>query len=264
MRVVFQGLILVFLFFGLWFLMDKVDWINLFRIEKLTFETEQKLGNVFWDAIIKTENELTEKEVVLAVDNMLSKVCIANNISTTNIKTHLIRKDEVNAFALPGGHLIIYTGLINKAENPEELLGVMCHELAHIELQHVKKKLLKEIGLSVLLSITTGNAGSEIIQETVKQLSSSSFDRRLEKEADIKSVDYLIAANVNPKPFSDFLNRIAEDNSEMDKNFSWISTHPDSKERARYILEYSQKHKRQYVQVMSIVAWDQLKQKIAE
>lgn len=264
MKVVFQGLILVFLFLGLWFIMTKVDWINLFRIEKLTEKTEQKLGNIFWNAIANTENELTEKEVVLAVDSMLSKVCIANNINSTNIKMHLIIKDEVNAFALPGGHLVIYTGLIKKAENPEELLGVICHELAHIELQHVKKKLLKEVGLSVLLSITTGNTGTEIIQETVKQLSSSSFDRKLEKEADIKSVEYLYAANIDPKPFSKFLNRIAEENPEMDKLFSWISTHPDSKERARYVLEYCQKLKGKFVQIMPNEAWNQLKQTVAK
>ena len=97
------------------------------------------------------------------------------------IKVHVLNKDEINAFALPNGHLIIYSGLINNSGNQEELTGVICHEIAHIELNHVMKKLIKEIGLSVLISMTTGKGGSEIIKETAKMLSSSAFDRKLEK-----------------------------------------------------------------------------------
>ncbi len=76
--------------------------------------------------------------------NVLYKV---NDIDRDKIKVHLLFKDEVNAFALPDGHLVIFSGLILESENPEELSGVLAHELAHIELNHVMTKLMREVGL---------------------------------------------------------------------------------------------------------------------
>ena len=96
---------------------------------------------------------------------------------------------------------------------------------------------MKEVGLSVLISMTTGGGSGEIIKETMKLLSSSAFDRSLEKEADLKAVDYLTQAQIDSEPFAHFLYRLA-DSSENLSYFSWISTHPDSKERSEYIIEY--------------------------
>ena len=80
-----------------------------------------------------------------------------------------------NAFALPGGHLVLYTGLINASDNFEEVTGVIGHELAHIELNHVMKRLVREIGLSALISMTTGESNPQVVLETAKLLSSSAF-----------------------------------------------------------------------------------------
>jgi predicted Zn-dependent protease len=79
----------------------------------------------------------------------------------------VLNNDEINAFALPNGHLIVYSGLILNSDNQEELIGFICHEIAHIALNHIMKRLVKEIGTSVLISMTTGNGGSEIIKENV-------------------------------------------------------------------------------------------------
>src|SRR5690606_8652338 len=122
------------------------------------------------------------------------------------------------------------------AENPEELIGVIGHEIAHVELDHVMKKLIKEIGLSVLVSMTTGRSGSEVIKETTRILSSSAFDRSLEKEADLKAVEYLAKAGIAAHFFADFLNRLAKDEDKTSTYLSWISSHPDSKGRSEYIL----------------------------
>ena len=107
--------------------------------------------------------------------------------------------------------------------------------------------------------MTTGNSGAEVIKETAKMLSSSAFDRSLEKEADIKAVDYLINANVNPEPFADFLYKLSDSEHEATKYLTWISTHPDSKERAGYIIEYSKDKETEYKPILSNETWDKLK-----
>ncbi|MBM3455808.1 MAG: M48 family metallopeptidase [Bacteroidetes bacterium] len=254
-----QGLITIFLFFATWYALTQINWMNIFKVQQVTDKTEQKLGELFWEVFKKSEKEIKNAHVVNSVDSVITHICIANKIDRSKLKIHVLDKDDINAFALPNRHLIIYSGLILNSDNQEELAGVICHEIAHIELNHVMKKLVKEIGLSVLISMTTGNSGAEVIKETAKMLSSSAFDRSLEKEADIKAVDYLANANVNPEPFADFLYKLSDTEHEATKYLTWISTHPDSKDRAEYIIEYSKGKETEYKSILSNETWDKLK-----
>jgi predicted Zn-dependent protease len=263
-KPIIQGLITILLFFGTWNVLTQIDWIKIFKVQQVTDKTEQKLGELFWEVFKKSEKEIKNTHVVNSVDTIVTQVCKANNIDRSKLKINILDKDDINAFALPNGHLIIYSGLILNSDNQEELAGVICHEIAHIELNHVMKKLVKEIGLSVLISMTTGNGGAEVIKETAKMLSSSAFDRGLEKEADIKAVDYLVNANINPEPFADFLYKLSDTEHEAIKYLTWISTHPDSKERAEYIIEYSKDKLTDYKQILNNETWEKLKEELKD
>jgi predicted Zn-dependent protease len=263
-KPIIQGLITIILFIGTWFILTQIDWMNILKVQQITDKTEQKLGEIIWDFFKSSEKEIKNTHVVNSIDSIISQVCKTNKIDKNKLKVHVLNKDDINAFALPNGHLIIYSGLILSSDNQEELAGVICHEIAHIELNHVMKKLGKEIGLSVLISITTGNSGSEVIKETAKLLSSSAFDRSLEKEADIEAVNYLVNANINPEPFADFLYKLSDREHEASKYFTWISTHPDSKERAEYIIEYSKDKLKDYKSILSNETWDKLKAELKD
>lgn len=227
---------------AVWLGLSQVDWMNVFNIEQTTQSTEEKIGDLFWDLMKKSETEITANLVVTPVDSMLTHICIRNSIDRKKIKLHLLRKDEINAFALPNNHLVVYSGLITACENEAELCGVMSHELAHIEKNHVMNKLVKEIGLSVLISMSTGNGNAETIKAAIKQLSSSAYDRKLETEADLTAVDYLIKAGIDPEPFANFIYRLSDETQNLPHQIFWISTHPESKERAEKIIEHIRKH----------------------
>ena len=234
--------------------------MSAFKIEKLTDDTEIKIGKAVWDLYKKTEKENKDEKAVKALDSIVDRICSKNNINRETIKVHLIIKNDINAFAMPGGHLVVYSGLIKAADNPDELAGVMAHEISHIELDHVMKKLIKEVGLSVLISMTSGNGGGEAIKQVSKILSSSAFDRKLEKEADISAVEYMINAKINPEPLAEFLYKLAE-NKEAESTYEgWLSTHPDSKKRAEYILEYSKNKLKNPQPSLSESSWKLLKE----
>ena len=263
-KSVTQGFVTVLLFFSTWYVLQQVDWMSVFKVETVTEKTEQKLGDLFWEFFKMTEKENTNQFVINSIDSLISKICTGNSIKRAQIKFHILDKDEVNAFALPNKRLVIYSGLIAAVENQEELSGVIAHEIAHIELNHVMKKLIKEVGLSVLISMTTGGGGSDIVRETAKMVSSTAFDRSLEKEADIKAVEYLIKANINPEPLANFFYKLSDNESEAIKYLSWISTHPDLKERAEYIVEHSKGTITKTEPVLSQETWDKLKKEIEE
>ncbi|MCD4735588.1 MAG: M48 family metalloprotease, partial [Bacteroidales bacterium] len=119
-------------------------------------------------------------------------------------------------------------------------------------------------GFSVLISMTTGSSGTEAIKETAKMLSSTAFDRNLEKEADLKAVEYLVNASVNPEPFANFLYRLSLHDNEDYEYLSWISTHPDSEERAKYIVKYSEGKFTEYKAILNHKTWKKLKEELAQ
>lgn len=259
-----QGLITVLLFFGTWFILTQIDWMKIFEVQDVTDKTEEELGDLFWEFFEKSEKEIKNTHVIAPVDSIVTHICNANRIERGKLKIHILQCDEVNAFALPNGHLILHSGLLLKSDNPEELAGVICHEIAHIELHHVMKKLVKEIGLSVLISMSAGNSAAEVIKETAKILSSSAFDRSLENEADIKAVDYLLNANISPEPFANFLYKLSDVEQEATKYLTWVSTHPDSKIRAEYIIEYSKGRETAYKPIIANQTFDLLKAALNE
>jgi predicted Zn-dependent protease len=237
-KILWQGFLTVAMFFVLWGVFYQIDWMKLFEVEKLGDTTEEKLGDLMWKYFLQ-EEKMVKGDAEAVVDSILTSVCKANEIDRNLIKLHVAEKSDVNAFALPDGHIMVYSGLIRTCNSPEELAGVLSHELAHITNHHVMKKLVKEVGLAVLISMTTGGNAGEVIAETARTLSSTAFDRTLEREADLAAVDYLAKADINPEPFADFLFSLALGEHKATKYFTWMSTHPDTKERAEAIVSYA-------------------------
>jgi len=260
-KLLFQGLLSIVVFMGTLFLLQQVNWMRILHIQQTTDNIQQRLGDLFWDVYKKTDTEIYDKQLVAGIDSVLTRVCDANKIKRSSIHLHLLKKDEVNAFTLPNGHIVVYTGLLSKADNAAQLAGVLAHEMAHMQLQHVMKKLTNEIGLSVLFSVTTGN-NPELIKQIAKTLSSIAFERKLEKEADIKAVDYLLAASINPIPFADFLLKLSDKDTTETSTLSWLNTHPDSKERAAYINNLIKNKNCMSKPIISEATWNLMKKEI--
>lgn len=233
-KSLFQALIVILIFAGIFYGLSQVNWMKLFRIEKVTDVLEKQLGDMVWADMGK--NSIESGPAYQKLDSILTTICQGNGLKREEIKLHLMEDAEVNAFALPDHHMVVYTGLIKEAKSNDEIAGVLAHEIAHMELKHVMKKLLKQVGYTILISITTGDAGGEVVKEVLGLLTSSAYDRSLEKDADLKAVEYLKNAKLNVKAFADFLYRLGEEN-EGPVNLTWISTHPDPKKRAEYILK---------------------------
>ncbi len=261
-NILLQLVLLVILFFALWLGLSKIDWMELLNVNYITSKTQQKLGELILDQIIKSGEENHDPKVTLPLDSILTAICISNTIDRSQIQLHVIKSEEVNAFALPNHQLVIYSGLILETRNQAELSGVMCHEIAHMEMDHVMKKLIKEVGVSILISTTTGNSGSNLMGNILKTLSSTAYDRDLERDADIRAVDYLIRTNIDPIPFAQFLRRIPESKSAIDQHLTLLSTHPDSEERAAYIIEFVGDVHGEYQSILSPDTWKNLQHQL--
>jgi len=256
-KALLQFISIAAIFLLLWFGLSKIDWRKQLKVDEVNKTSEEKLGDLFWKTISSKETELKQQAVTEPLDSLVQSLCKSNDIDFKKLKIHVVEKDEINAFALPNNHLVVYAGLIKDCGSEAELLGVLGHEIAHIEKHHIFKKLVKEIGLAAIISMTGGN--NKAVQKTIELITSSSYDRNLEREADITSVDYLLKAEINPEPFANFLYRMSNDEKNIPKQMYWITTHPESKERAEDIIKYIKNKTIKTKSILSQQSWDEFK-----
>ncbi len=263
-KILYESLFTVAAFCIIYFVLLQADWITLLNVEKVSKSTEKKLGKLYWEFFKHTEAEIIDNEVVLPIDSLLTQICTSNNIDKSKVKLHVLNVSDINAFALPDDHLIVFSGLIETCENESELAAVLAHEIAHMELKHIMKKLVAEVGISVLLSSSNDRvASAELTKKIAKMLSSSAYSRNMEKEADLKGVDYLINAEINPEGMANFFFMLSYFEPEATKQLAWVSSHAESGERAKYILKYT---KTKDVSVKAILAeqtWSTMKEHIS-
>jgi Zn-dependent protease with chaperone function len=143
---------------------------------------------------------------------------------------HVAKNDAVNAFAVPGGIIVVHTGLIDATRRPEELAGVLAHEVQHVEQRHSLEAMVKDLGLRGLWALVSGDLGGGLIGQAAVELTSLSFSRGAEAEADAKGFDELIEAGIDPSGMADFFIVMSKQEGGVAPP-PFMSTHPASKDR---------------------------------
>jgi beta-barrel assembly-enhancing protease len=129
---------------------------------------------------------------------------------TYNVKV-IDDADQVNAFAVPGGHVYLYTGLLKLADNEAEVAGVMAHELGHLVARHSASQLGTQMGLAMLSSIALGDQPGQLASladQLVTASAMASFSRDDEEEADKYGLRYSAAAGYSPAGLESFFNKL--------------------------------------------------------
>jgi beta-barrel assembly-enhancing protease len=237
-KIAVQFGLMVAIFISSFIILSKIDFIKYFKLNDAAVKVDEKrIGNLLYKSIEKSETIIVDDSLNKGLEQIKNALCMANKIDAKAIKIHVIEKDEVNAFAMPDNHLVIYNSLILECENTDELAGVMAHEIAHMQHHHVMKKLIKEVGITIVLSALGGNSNFTVLKKIFQNLSSTAYDRELETDADLTAVQYLLKSKVNPVSFAHFLEKLATIESPLPKQLNWLSTHPESKDRAKLIYE---------------------------
>ena len=202
----------------------------------LSVEKEKKLGETYVDLIMKNpvfgkfENRRVDS-VVLVITGRLE-----NGLEHSDFSYHFIMFDSemINAFTVPGGNILISTGLIGFCESPEELAAVMAHEMGHVEKRHVMVRLIKELGIEIL---TSGDP--YVMGEITGMLTSAGFDRKQEEEADRFAAELLERASIEPRTLATLFRRLdQESDNKLLEQFEMLSTHPSFRSRIREALSY--------------------------
>lgn len=195
---------------------------------------EANLGNKLYTEIIAHDTIDTLKT------NLVNR--FAKQIDFTNdytIQITVVHGKEVNAFATPGGHIIVYDALLNKLENPDELAGLLSHEATHIIERHSLRAISSDLSRSLFLSIIFRDRGgiSAVLVENANMLNTLRFSREMEQIADEGAVDIMLRNNIDPDGMLQLLHLLKREDKTNDA-FTYLSTHPATKERIADVEDY--------------------------
>lgn len=148
-----------------------------------------------------------------------------------------VRAPMVNAFALPGGGILVTGDLIAMAKSPDELAAVIAHEIAHVEKRHAMQAAWRSMGVGLILDAVVGG-GTGAGQQAILLLggfTEQRFSRELELEADARAMQLLKAEGISTAGMADFFDRLADHRSSREAKdvAEWFSTHPDTERRAK-------------------------------
>lgn len=149
----------------------------------------------------------------------------------------VVDSPEVNAFALPGGKIMVTRGLLDFTQNPDEWAAVLSHEVAHVEKRHVMRALSRATGTLYLFSMTVGGGLEGFgTAEQALELSSAilnlQYSRSMEREADRVGLEKLLALEKDPRGFLSFFQKLHK-TSATHESLSLLSTHPMNTDRIR-------------------------------
>lgn len=135
----------------------------------------------------------------------------------------------INAYALPGGFITVYTGLIEAAETPDMVAGVLAHEMAHVLQRHGLKRMANKAGLLVGLSLLTGDAGGVVALGStfLDMLLDSGYSRELESEADDLGVKAMARAGLDARSLAEFFDVLRQEYGDLPPLLQWMGSHPD-------------------------------------
>ncbi len=153
------------------------------------------------------------------------------------IHIQVAKSDELNAFAVSGGKIIIYSALLNKIENQHQLAALIGHEVSHIQNRHMLKSITRSFSGAIFISVLFGdiNSVTTILGENAHLFYQLSFSRNLEKEADIFGMNLLENNQLNAHGMPELFELLEKETSiEIPE---YLSKHPMLKER----IEYSKK-----------------------
>jgi Zn-dependent protease with chaperone function len=170
----------------------------------------------------------TEAAGRAALERLVGKLETAAALPVT-LSVDVVRRSEPNAFALPGGHIYVYQGLIDAAQVPDELAGVLAHEIGHVAHRDGTRTVLEAAGLSFLFGMMLGDfVGGGAVVIAAKTVVRSSYSRHVEAAADNYSVGLMGKVGGDQRALATILGRIASDKSEGPKI---LRDHPETKDR---------------------------------
>ncbi len=195
---------------------------------------EATIGSQMIDELGK-ESEFCQGADGLAALDTLVEALSEQTDGTYAFRIYVADQEVLNAFAAPGGHIVLYRSIIDEAESPNEVAGVLAHEMAHVTNGHPARGMVEAMGYGVFRLFTMDESmGAELVKSTVI----NHYSREDELEADRDGVALLNRAGLDSHGLLGFFDKLTERGQEIPGALEFLSTHPSGDTRKNALDGY--------------------------
>lgn len=168
---------------------------------EVPMEWEDKYGREVIDKLQKRGELLNDTNQIAQLTEMAQPLIKVLPENRRNLKFYIRNDPEPNAFALPGGYVVVHTGLLQMVDTPEQLLGVLAHEIAHETQRHMIRERIAAAGPILIFDffLRGRNGRTGILRGGSGFMISQGFSQEYETEADEVGWQYLVKANIDPR-----------------------------------------------------------------
>lgn len=196
---------------------------------------ERELGDAALASLAPRGVRIDDPIVTAPVNAIVDRLHAASGASDP-LRVVVVDRPEVNALAAPGGVIVVFRGLLEFSGGPDEVAGVLAHEIQHVLKRHVLRGLLQRASLAVVLAVLAGDAGGTLATQLAQGLGDLSYSRRIEEEADAAGYTLMRAAAIDPAAMPQFFERLGKQKSDP-AGLEFLSTHPATEARAKKLRE---------------------------
>jgi predicted Zn-dependent protease len=145
----------------------------------------------------------------------------------------VVESQDMNAFAIPGGHIVVYSSILENMKSPDELAALLGHEASHIALRHTLRNLFRELARRMFLALVIGNESgiASVVVDNANALKRLQYSRSLETEADNNGLQLMAKNNINVRGMVQLMYMLQKESGGGEQQTSFLSTHPVFKDR---------------------------------
>ncbi|MFT4024657.1 MAG: M48 family metallopeptidase [Flavihumibacter sp.] len=215
-----------------------VSTISGFALQFISPQREAALGEMMFTNLVATEK--TDDRATVLLNQFAAHLHLSEKY---RLVFTVVNDTVVNAFAVPGGHIVVYKGILQKMQTPEELVALLGHESTHINERHSLRSMLRELTGGMMLSLVFGDLGSigGAIAGRADMLQGLSYSRRLEEEADTQGMQRMTDNGIDPGGMAMLMDRL-QTVEEGQRLPGFLSTHPLTTDRKAAALRFAAKH----------------------
>ncbi len=203
-------------------------WIGQAVASLIPVSWEEKLGEAVVRALAPESKRCKDPAIAQKMERILDEL---KQTTGTGYRFRLYVVDDkiVNAFAAPGGFIVLNRGLIEKTRSPEEVAGVLAHEMQHVVQRHGTRAMLRGLGIRILLAAMIGDAGW--LYDLTGTLGELHFLRQDEESADIEGMKSMQAARLDPMGMVELLKTLDKEAGDLPGAIRYLSSHPQTRDR---------------------------------
>ena len=221
---------------------------------------EAALGSSLAPQLAPAERRCTNVRLRDSVDRIVVRLAGTRPDSPYRFQITVVDSPVFNAVAAPGGQIVIYRKLLKFTTTPEDLAGVLAHEMQHVLQRHAMKALVRDLSLAAIVAAVFGDVsgiGAFAVQ-SARTLTALHYSRETEAEADREGLALLQAARIDPAGMVRFFEVLKKHTGSTEVP-AYLSTHPDNDERLAQMKALAAQLSVQPEPLLADVKWDEVK-----